>query len=90
MSKTENLTPYEPKDYFGEFNLLRHEKEHIKKVLTLTKGDIKRTSKLIEVPEKTLYRKIHRHRLVNFVVGFYADRKDKRGTLFKRTLKEAI
>jgi DNA-binding protein Fis len=47
----------------GELNLLRMERNHIKKVYELCKGKKTATALVLGIEEKTLFNKIFRHQL---------------------------
>lgn len=62
-----NMVPHDDSEYInGEFNILRHERELIIKALNLTRSVVL-ASKLLKIPERTVYRKIFMHQLQNHV-----------------------
>jgi len=71
-------TPYEEKDYEGEFNLLNAERELICKSLIKSEGNQDKASILMKVNIRTFYRQIKRHQLESFLKEVLEERKNKK------------
>jgi hypothetical protein len=55
------INPYQPKDYEGDYNLLKSEKALIQKAYTRANGNLKKMSKLLERTERQTLIAIVRH-----------------------------
>lgn len=70
--------PYQDKDYEGEFNLLKNEKEFIQKALLKTGGNQKIAALLLKTNIRTFYRQIKRHNLKSFLEDVVIKRKESK------------